>query len=350
VPKPPELAPVPLDSPAKAVPREVPTLDESRPSVHEFRSTDRQEAQNHISAVFSPHILDVIDKDSDLDVRLRTTTLPDITVGLLRHGAEVIVQPGRLGSYFHVNIPVSGFTRSTCGNDEVFTGDGVAAVLAPTENTVMRGSRDCEQLAVKIKRTAIESRLALALGHPMDAPLRFKLAMDLSTGPARSWVQTVRSLLDALRDDPTLLEQPLVTRHFENLIVCQLLHAQPHNYSDQLITEHAGARPRTIRRVTDLINSTPERCFTASDLASIAGVSLRTLQDSFREQLGITPMAYLRQVRLSRAHEDLVSLDTSTGLSVRDIAYKWGFHHLPRFAASYRERYGCLPSDTLRQG
>ncbi|MDV6247997.1 helix-turn-helix transcriptional regulator [Rhodococcus opacus] len=68
-----------------------------------------------------------------------------------------------------------------------------------------------------------------------------------------------------------------------------------------------------------------------------------------RRSLGITPMAYLRQVRLARAHEDLATTDPAQGRSVRDIAYKWGFNHVPRFAAAYRERYGVLPSETLRK-
>ncbi|MEN0139402.1 MAG: helix-turn-helix domain-containing protein, partial [Rhodococcus sp. (in: high G+C Gram-positive bacteria)] len=288
--------------------------DEDLRAADEFRTSDRDEAQQHISAVFSPHVLDVIDKSCDLNVRLSTTVLPAITLGYLRHGAEVVVQPGRLGSYFHVNIPISGHTRSTCGDEEIITGENVAAVLLPTESSAMLWSRDCEQLAVKINRTAVENRLSLALGHPMDAPLRFDLAMNLTAGPAKSWVHTVRSLLDALRADPTLLEQPLITANFENLIVSQLLHAQPHNYSEQLVTKHALARPRTIKRVTDLIDASPEQPHTAAELADAAGVSLRTLQDSFHEQLGITPMAYLRHVRLTRAHEDLATTDPAGGL------------------------------------
>ena len=58
-------------------------------------------------------------------------------------------------------------------------------------------------------------------------------------------------------------------------------------------------------------------------------------------------MTYLRQVRLGRAHLDLRIADPARG-SVADIAGRWGFTHLGRFAATYRERYGCPPSQTLR--
>jgi AraC-like DNA-binding protein len=33
---------------------------------------------------------------------------------------------------------------------------------------------------------------------------------------------------------------------------------------------------------------------------------------------------------------------------VADAAYRWGFNHLGRFAAAYREKYGVSPSRTVR--
>jgi AraC-like DNA-binding protein len=33
---------------------------------------------------------------------------------------------------------------------------------------------------------------------------------------------------------------------------------------------------------------------------------------------------------------------------VADVAFRWGFGHLGRFAEKYRERYGELPSETLK--
>ncbi|WP_207954623.1 helix-turn-helix domain-containing protein [Saccharopolyspora elongata] len=36
--------------------------------------------------------------------------------------------------------------------------------------------------------------------------------------------------------------------------------------------------------------------------------------------------------------------------SVSDVAHRWGFTHLGRFASSYRKRFGVHPSQTLRNG
>jgi transcriptional regulator GlxA family with amidase domain len=74
---------------------------------------------------------------------------------------------------------------------------------------------------------------------------------------------------------------------------------------------------------------------------------VRSLQEGFRQHVGVSPMAYLRRVRLEHAHAEL-SEPRDGQRSVAAVAHRWGFGHLGRFAAAYRERYGVSPSDTLR--
>jgi AraC-like DNA-binding protein len=35
---------------------------------------------------------------------------------------------------------------------------------------------------------------------------------------------------------------------------------------------------------------------------------------------------------------------------ISDVATRWGFFHPSRFARQYQERFGELPSDTIRRG
>ncbi|MFI1510337.1 helix-turn-helix domain-containing protein [Streptomyces sp. NPDC020597] len=87
-----------------------------------------------------------------------------------------------------------------------------------------------------------------------------------------------------------------------------------------------------------------------ADMAAAARVSPRTLQDRFRADLGTTPAAHLRRVRLERAHQDLLRIaDGSASGTVTDVAARWGFTHLGRFAAYYRAAYGQVPSRTAER-
>ncbi|MNE03968.1 Regulatory protein PchR [compost metagenome] len=84
---------------------------------------------------------------------------------------------------------------------------------------------------------------------------------------------------------------------------------------------------------------------TIEQLAEYAGVSVRTLFAGFRDFCDTSPMAYLRNLRLEQVHQELIG---QPQVSVTDIAFRWGFAHLGRFAQEYKRRYGCLPSETAR--
>ncbi len=127
-----------------------------------------------------------------------------------------------------------------------------------------------------------------------------------------------------------------------------LLLSVPHRYHEELVAPATAGPPRAIRRVLDAINEEPDRAFTVADLAGIARTSVRSLQEGFRRHLGCTPMAYLQQTRLTRAHETLRGADPA-GLTVAAVANRWGFAHLGRFASAYRARFGVSPSETLRR-
>lgn len=58
-------------------------------------------------------------------------------------------------------------------------------------------------------------------------------------------------------------------------------------------------------------------------------------------------MAYLREVRLRKAHQTLLESNPST-VTVASVAYRWGFTNLGRFASAHATRYGEAPSATLR--
>jgi AraC-like DNA-binding protein len=58
-------------------------------------------------------------------------------------------------------------------------------------------------------------------------------------------------------------------------------------------------------------------------------------------------MAYLRNVRLDLARFELKQ-KSSGSTSVTEVAMNCGFSHLSKFASAYKERFGELPSETLR--
>jgi transcriptional regulator GlxA family with amidase domain len=64
--------------------------------------------------------------------------------------------------------------------------------------------------------------------------------------------------------------------------------------------------------------------------------------------MGVSPASYMHNVRLERAHEELLMVQPGDGVTVGDVALRWGFQHAGRFAVYYRQRFGESPSETLR--
>jgi transcriptional regulator GlxA family with amidase domain len=85
-----------------------------------------------------------------------------------------------------------------------------------------------------------------------------------------------------------------------------------------------------------------------SDLCRAADVSERTLECAFKEVTGLSPVAYLKRLRLHRVRAALLAAEpSSTQVSVE--ALKWGFWHFGEFSRAYKQCFGELPSDTLRR-
>ncbi|MFI5833378.1 helix-turn-helix transcriptional regulator [Micromonospora sp. NPDC051300] len=107
--------------------------------------------------------------------------------------------------------------------------------------------------------------------------------------------------------------------------------------------------PAVVRRARAYLDEHAAEPVTVAQVAAACGVGARALQAAFQRHVGQSPLTYLRQVRLARAHRDLTAADPAEGATVAATARRWGWANPGRFAAAYREEYGRQPSETLRE-
>ncbi|GAA6527635.1 helix-turn-helix transcriptional regulator [Intrasporangium sp. DVR] len=103
----------------------------------------------------------------------------------------------------------------------------------------------------------------------------------------------------------------------------------------------------TVREAVAYIEQHADHDLTVADIAAAAGVTPRAIQLAFRRHLDTTPMAHLRRVRLERVHMELENAAPDDGVTVTEVASKWGFGGSSRFTSYYRDAYGEAPSETL---
>jgi transcriptional regulator GlxA family with amidase domain len=152
-----------------------------------------------------------------------------------------------------------------------------------------------------------------------------------------------------LADPAAGATHPLVEAQLVELVAATALVAFPNTTMSSGYLRSPGAvGPVVVRRALAFVDGHASLPITVTDIARAAGVGPRALQLAFARHLGLTPMAYVRRVRLEGAHRELQAADPTTGDTVAAIARRWGFAKTDRFTAAYRAAYGVAPSHTLR--
>ena len=84
------------------------------------------------------------------------------------------------------------------------------------------------------------------------------------------------------------------------------------------------------------------------ELSRAVGVEPRQLRRACRAILGMTPVSYLQTQRLSEVRRTLSTQDGAAS-TITEVASRFGFHELGRFAATYRAAFGEHPSETRQK-
>lgn len=95
-----------------------------------------------------------------------------------------------------------------------------------------------------------------------------------------------------------------------------------------------------IRKILRLMGEAPSMVLTVPILAEKVYLSPAVFQKKFRQEVGMTPIKYLRQRVIAAAEKDLKATD----LSLREISEKYGFCDQFHFSRIFTERTGIPPS------
>jgi len=311
-----------------------------------FETRDPEEARDSVARVFCPHRLELVGPRQALRARQHVARLGNLALSYVAYGAEVRIDPGELSSFFLIHLVHSGQSEIRCGSSVLTGGPTMGSVSSATLGLRMHWSADCAHVVLKVDRAMLERHLSDLLGETVGRPIEFAPELPVESGPGAGFRRLVDFVSAELERDDSLIASPLGVAHIEQTLMTALLTAQPSNYSAALAAPPSAAAPRHVVRAEAYIRAHADSAITIGALADAAGVSARTLFEGFRRFRGTTPMAQLKAVRLARAHEDLL---IASDESVTDVAVKWGFVHLGRFARTYRRRFGELPSETLRR-
>jgi AraC-like DNA-binding protein len=169
----------------------------------------------------------------------------------------------------------------------------------------------------------------------------------LSPAAGAMWTASAQFAEDRMLDGSA--DHPLVGASLSHLMVSTYLTCFPTSFlGARDRAAEAGPTSRPVRRAIAFIEDNRHLPIDTVDIAQAARLSVRGLQAAFRRERGVTPSQHLRRARLDAVRHELLAADPSRGATVAQIARRWGFVHLGRFARTYRDAYGEPPSATLR--
>jgi AraC-like DNA-binding protein len=309
------------------------------------RSQSVDDAIDRIGRVFSPHRLALCGRDGRLDVAHNQVRLRDLSLNVLHCGAEVVIESGERGDFYLAQLPLSGRARVVCGGQEVLADPGMLSVLQPGRDSRMVWSGDCTMILLKVPRSVVHER-AMAWG--LNSAPRFALARSREVPDVGAWWQAVVDLTRNIdRYGEQWLRHPAAYAAMEEFLLSA--------FTALLREQDDESRPadrrddRSLRRAKEYIHAHADRALSAAEIAHHANVSPRTLEAVFKRHGEVAPLAYARRYRLQAVHQALrLARLEGRAVNVTDVALAHGFLHMSRFAAQYREQFGCSPSETVR--
>jgi AraC-like DNA-binding protein len=315
-------------------------------SIVNLQTDSVDHAQSVGGAVYHPHEITYRERTHGFQMSLRARQLSGLTVGLLEYKSAVHLHSQPVPDSYQVNFTAFGSVAMRQGSTTVTASPKSAAIHDWTDRPNLEGwHHPARVVGIKIPREQMHNELAALLGHKDTDALRFEPGMELNSPAGQEWKHMVAHLARSLTASTPLLDNPMIDAPLTQAVVRGFLLLSHHNFSRALHGEPKAPGPRYIEAAVAFMHDHCHLPLGVKDIAEAVNVSIRSLQVGFRAHRDCTPLQSLRDIRLRKAHRELLIAHPEDTVSA--IAARWGFSHPGRFAIQYAQTFGGSPSETL---
>jgi AraC-like DNA-binding protein len=316
-----------------------------------YRTSNPGTAQEAARKVMSaPHRLDVVGVPSEFEASARLAENGGTAVSVFQFGAEVTLDRPPSGKYVAIMLPISGrLVLERQGRQFAADSRGAMLVLSPGHgSTHLHLSAGMTVVAMRVDAAELVEALRWIAPHA-DGD-RFVATSPLlpaeSSIPVKGVARLFTDVFSTYGPDRRVAA-PLAKQLREQVMSTVWL-SVPNNQTETIYHYEAARHSWTVKQALDVIAAESSAEHSVVDLARAVNVGVRALEIAFRRELNDSPHRYLQRTRMRRVHEELRDADP-LDVTVSEVAAKWGFNHLGRFAARYRTQFGSMPSATLHE-
>lgn len=255
---------------------------------------------------------------------------------------EVSIEPPH--DFFSINIPLNfPFRARSKGKQRLFV-PGDAYLLHNDEQLSLIAAEGCQLLVGTFFTAPIQEYICRLNQSEANASFTVDSQCSLSTP---SGIRLQRAMAQAWSKihsgKPEDLSRLWLEETKDELITCFVKAVDTQKYHDHGLS---GPVPVYMKIAEDYLCANLEIPVSRDLLAEASGVSMRTLSRAFLKRYGMGPIGFLKQRRLDAAYRTLLGVEPGT-TRVTDVALRYGFVHMGKFAIEYRQAFGEMPSTTV---
>lgn len=308
-------------------------------------SRDVEEVRTRIAALLNEH--ELTPHGATLTARLHGVQADALSLWRLEYGEAVTVEETRPGGEFLlVQMPLSGSVQVQCDEGHWSVSAGSGLIMPSDKPHRLLWEAGAAQIILKVPLSRLLLEYQHLTGSSARGPLNFERQIRLAASDGEQWSALLRYFCEQLAHPSPL--GAIKTRLAEEALMRHLLVAQSVTLREHVLGERGLRMPHTLQRAHDFLQAHLQDDIRLEDIARHSGASARNLTRLCQQHVGLSPMQWLRTLRLDKIHQELIQ--SHSDRSVSEIALHWGYAHLGRFAAAYQQRFGQAPHETRRFG
>ncbi|MNM52621.1 helix-turn-helix domain-containing protein [Pseudomonas alkylphenolica] len=304
-----------------------------------FQRADPYAVSEYVNQHVGGHSLR-LPRTGDLKASINHRKFASLDLCRLSYGGKARITSPALGSLYHLQILLKGHCQSSFRGNEHHYVPGELLLINPDDPVDLTYSADCEKFILKLPVSLLEQACLEQRWQLPEGGIRFNSARHV-TGELEGFIGLLGLICEEAESTDSLLQ---VQEHYGRIVASKLLSLLGNNVQ----RVEPVQQTHSFEQLAAYIDAHLEQDISVGQLMTVARVSERTLYSLFERHAGLSPKGYVRQRKLERIHAALQD-PASAVRNVTEIALDYGFLHLGRFAESYRQRFGELPSATFKR-
>ncbi len=309
-----------------------------------LRTSDPELARERLT----PHGLqsfDIAPGEKAFGVRANHLQMTTVGLSYCAYDSDVTMGFGE-ASFVRQIFSIDGAGRYAAGghSGEIGSGSWTPILPAGAPLKVKFGS-GYRQLVLRIEFDALLRNMSALIGQEVSGNLVFDQTEERQ--PAMQALRRRIFQFAADFNERGVYFSELAAAEVERMVIMKFLMCHRHNYTHLLLREPLPATSSAVRIVEEFIAANWDKPVDVAAMATVAGISARSLFRQFKQYRGYSPADFAKKVRLERARA-MLEQSVEAG-SVTQVALKCGFQNPGHFARDFRIAFGELPSETLRK-